>query len=114
MAEETAIQTVTRVVNTHGTTVIQALKATQTGSILPPGVLGYLLVCQPSPEGTVGTKGVGEALPIEEQFSELNAPTVVIVVRATPDAHENVAALLARYRGDDPKAGIKPEPDAKK
>jgi hypothetical protein len=36
------------------------------------------------------------------------------VTRATPDAHENVAALLARYRGDDPKAGIKPEPEVKK
>jgi hypothetical protein len=102
MAEETAIQTVTRVVNTHGATVIQALKGTQTGSFLVPI------------DSTVGTKGVGEALPIEEQFSEANAPTVVIVVRATPDAHENVAALLARYRGDDPKAGIKPEPDVKK
>jgi hypothetical protein len=91
-----------KVINTSDAVFTAALRSSTTGSLLVP---------VPS---TVGTTGTGESLPKEQQFSERHAPTVVIVVRATPDAHENVAALLARYRGDDPKAGIEPEPDAKK
>ena len=90
------------VIHKNDAVITAALRGATTGSLLVP---------VPS---TVGTTGAGESLPKEEQFSTLKAPTVVIVVRATPDAHENVAALLARYRGDDPSAGITPVPEAAK
>ena len=88
-------------INTNEKLFTDALRSTKTGSLLVPI------------DSTV-VKDEGESLPAEAKFSQANAPTVVIVVRATADAHENVAALLARYRGENPKAGIEPEPDAKK
>jgi hypothetical protein len=91
-----------KVITTNDAVFTAAQRTSTTGSLLVP---------IPS---TVGTTGTGESLPDEAKFSQANAPTVVIVVRATADAHENVSALLARYRGEDPKAGIEPEPDAKK
>ncbi len=91
-----------KVINTNGKVFTDALQNSTTGSLLVPIA------------STVSVKGEAEHLPKEEQFSERNAPTVVIVVKATPSAHENVAALLARYRGDDPNAGIEPEPDEPK
>lgn len=90
-------ETLTKLVSDNERLFISALQQAGTGSFLIP---------LPS---TDGTKGVGESLPVVEQFSEANAPTVIIVVRATPESHNNVAALLARYRGDDPKAGT-PKP----
>jgi hypothetical protein len=88
-----------KLINDHDADFKAALGQTTTGSFL---------IALASTDGT--TKGVGESLPVEERFNEVNSPTVVIVTRATPGAHVNVAALLARYRGDNPKAAAPDEP----
>ncbi len=91
--EPTVYEKLAKLVNDHEALFTLALSQTSTGS--------FLIAVESTDEAS---KHPAEALPAEERFSERNAPVVIIVVKATPGAHENVAALLARYRGDDPKA----------
>jgi hypothetical protein len=87
----TAVETCSKLVNDNDKQFWAMLNESQTKAVLLPL------------ESTT-KNAAGEYLPKEEWVSEQNAPVVVIVTRATPGAAENVSALLARYRGDDPKA----------
>jgi hypothetical protein len=88
----TEVGTVSKLINDNDKHFWGALNESTTGSVL--------LEVESSTKNAAG-----EFLPPAAKFTdEKTAPIVVIVTRATPAAAENVAALLARYRGDDPKA----------
>ena len=90
----TPTEAVARLVNDNDSNITRALGASETQSML-------------FPVASTAKGNPGEYLPAEEYFSDANAPVVVIVVKADADAAPRIAALLKRYRGEDPAATAK-------